>query len=147
MESFSLFWLVGVLGLGARGVTSIVGVAGPGVFCIGARGVISIVGVAGLGDGGLGDVLGGGAGDGGGVGVGWVMAVIHFSVVIFLAFLFILAFGFGLGVIALTRSLVAFVVVPILWLRSGILVDWLIGGLAPFIYAACWSGGFVGSVI
>ena len=45
MESFSLFWLVGVLGLGARGV-------------------ISIVGVAGLGEGGLGVVLGGGAGDG-----------------------------------------------------------------------------------
>ena len=87
------------------------------------------------------------AGGVGGVGVGWAMAVIHFSVVIFLAFLFILAFGFGLGVIALTRSLVAFVVVPILWLRSGILVVWLIGGLAPFIYAACWSGGFVGPVI
>lgn len=147
MESFSLFWLVGVMGLGARGVTSIVGVAGLGVLGFGARGVISIVGVAGLGDGGLGDVLGGGAGDGGGVSVGWAMAVIHFSVAFFLAFLFILAFGFGLGVIAFTRSLVAFVVVPILWLRSGILVDWLRGGLGPFIYAAGWSGGFVGPVI
>ena len=128
MESFSLFWLVGVVGLGARGV-------------------ISIVGVAGLGGGGLGDVLGGGAGGEGVVSVGLATAVIHFSIVIFFAFLFILAFGFGLGVIALTRSLVALVVVPILWLRSGILVDWLRGGLALFIYAACWSGGFVGPVI
>ena len=114
---------------------------------LGARGVTSIGGVAGLGGGGLGYVLGEGAGGGGVVSVGLAMAVIHFSVVIFFAFLFILAFSFGLGVIALTRSLVALVVVPILWLRSGILVDWLIGGLAPFIYAACWSGGFVGPVI
>ena len=109
MESFSLFWLVGVVDSGARGV-------------------ISIIGVVGLEGCGVGAVTAGGAGDGGGVGVGWLIAVIHFSVAFFLAFLFIWFVRFGLGVIAFTRSFVAFVVVPILWFRSGILVDWLGGG-------------------
>ena len=72
-----MFWLVGVVDFGARGV-------------------ISFVGVVGLGGRGLGVVVGGGAGDGGGVGVGWVIAVIHFSVAFFLAFLFILFVRFGL---------------------------------------------------
>ena len=109
--------------------------------------MISFVGVVGLEGCGLGAVAGGGAGDGGGVSVGWVMAVIHFSVAFFLAFLFILFVRFGLGVFAFTRSFVAFVVVPILWFRSGILVDWLGGGWRPFIYAVDWSGGFFGPVI